>query len=87
MKLQMEILPLQLHDTVITVITAKPPHSPDIINQDKRGPAALFHGTDHLLNQEQYHCLFVAFPKCFPAYEWFPGLPSPHSQNIKYISH
>jgi hypothetical protein len=32
MRLQMEILPLWLHDTVITVITAKSPRSPDIIN-------------------------------------------------------
>lgn len=32
MGLQMEILPLQLQDTVITVITLKPPHSLDIIS-------------------------------------------------------
>ena len=40
----MEIQPSSYIDTVITVITAKPPHSADIINQDKCGPAALFHG-------------------------------------------
>lgn len=44
MRLQMEIQPSSYIDTVITVITAKPPHSADIINQDKCGPAALFHG-------------------------------------------
>lgn len=40
----MEIQLSSYIDTVITVITAKPPHSADIINQDKRSPAALFHG-------------------------------------------
>lgn len=77
----MEILPLQLHDTVITVITAKPPHSLDIISQDKRVPAALFHGADHLLNQEQYHCLSVAFQNGFQ-----PLKCSPHSQNTHSTS-
>lgn len=59
----MEILPLQLRDIVITVITGKPPHSLDIINQDKRGPAALFQGADHLLNQEQYPLSFCSISK------------------------
>lgn len=44
MRLQMEIQPSSYIDTVITVITAKPPQPADIINQDKRGPTALFHG-------------------------------------------
>lgn len=81
----MEILPLQLHDTVISVITAKPPHSLDIISQDKRVPAALFHGADHLLNQEQYHCLSVAFPNGFQplkcSWAFFPS----QSEHTPYI--